>query len=89
MHNNRESCFEIYRDTNLLIVLCSFPQGYPGLLREVSWLSSTPADALAFGVVYIPKIIQRSSLPNLQQAQQIFTDGNQSDQCCNYILKIY
>lgn len=70
----------------LLIVMRGFPQGRPGLLRELPWLRSAPADALAFGVVNIPKIIQRSGLPNLQQ---IFTDGKQSDQRCNYILKIH
>lgn len=70
----------------LLVVLRGFPQGRPGLLRELPWLRSAPADALAFGVVNIPKIIQRSSLPNLQQ---IFTDGKESDQRCNYILKIH
>lgn len=75
--------------TDSLVVLGSFPQSSPGLLWELSWLCSTPADALPFGVVDVPKIIQRSSLPNLQQAQQIFTEGNQSDQCCNYILKIH
>ncbi len=75
------------RDTNSLIVLCSFPQGYPGLLRELPRLRSCPADALALGVVNVPEIIQRSSLPNLQHAQQIHR--NQSDQCYNYILKIH
>lgn len=75
-------------DTNSLIVLRSFPQGYPGLLWKLSWVSSSPADALALGVVNVPEIIQRSGLPNLQHAQQIFTDGNQSDQYYNYTLKI-
>lgn len=89
-HKTTDShCFEVFTDTNSLIVLCSFPQGYPGLLWELSWICSTPTDALAFGVVNVPKIIKRSSLANLQQAQQIFTDGNQSDQCYNYILKIH
>ena len=72
-----------------LVVLCSFPQGYPGLLWELSWLCSSPADTLALGVVNIPEIIQRPSLPNLQHAHQIFTDGDHSDHCCNYILKIH
>lgn len=66
-----------------LVVLGSFPQSSPGILRELSWLRSAPADALAFGVVDVPKIIQRASLPNLWRAQQFFTEGNQSDQCCN------
>ena len=61
-------CVVVNSDTNSLIVLCSFPQGYPGLLRELSWLSSTPADALALGVVNIAEIIQRSGLPNLQHS---------------------
>lgn len=68
----------MFSKTNSLIVLCSFPQGYPGLLWELSWLGSSPADAFALGVVNVPEIIQRSSLPNLQHAHQIFTDGNQS-----------
>lgn len=80
---------EVNSDANLLVVLRSFPQGYPCLLWKLSWLCSTPADALALGVVNVSEIIQRSSLPNLQHAQQIFTDGNQSDRRCNYILKIH
>lgn len=57
-HKTTDShCFEVFTDTNSLIVLCSFPQGYPGLLWELSWICSTPTDALAFGVVNVPKII--------------------------------
>lgn len=84
-----DACCSYKTGMGSLVVLSSFPQSCPGLLWELPWLRSTPADALAFGVVDVPKIIQRSSLPNLQQAQQIFTEGNQSDQCCNYILKIH
>ena len=86
--NAKQHVFNVC-DINSLIVLCSFAQGYPGLLWEVSWLGSSPADALALGVVDVPEIIQRSGLPNLQRAHQIFTGGNQSDQFCNYILKIH
>lgn len=85
--NNRRPLFDRTQwNQLLLVVLRGFPQGRPGLLRELPWLRSAPADALAFGVVNIPKIIQRPGLPNLQQ---IFTDGKESDQRCNYILKIH
>lgn len=72
-----------------LVVLCSLLQSYPGLLWKHSWICSSPADALPLGVVNVPEIIQCSSLPNLQHAQQSFTDGNHCDHCCNYILKIH
>lgn len=76
-------------NTNLLIVMCCFPEGNSSLLWKISWLCSTPADALTLGVVNVSKIIQRSSLPNLQHAHHIFTDRNHRDDGCNYILKIH
>lgn len=84
---SKHQCLDVNSDTNSLVVLCSVPQSNSGILWKLSWFRSTPADALALGMVYIPEIIQRPSLPNLQDAHQVFTDRNQSDHCCNYILK--
>lgn len=61
---------KIKLNTNSLVVLCSLSEGGPSLLWKLSWLTSAPADALALGVVNVSEIIQRSSLPNLQHAQQ-------------------
>lgn len=52
-----------------LIVLGCLPERRHDLLWKVSWLSATPADTFAFGVVHIPKVIQRSSLTHLTQSQ--------------------
>lgn len=50
---------------NSLVILCGFVQSDLGLLRDFSWLCSSPADAFPLGMVNVAKIIQRSGLPNL------------------------
>lgn len=54
-----------------LVVVGRFPQSGPGLLRELPRLRAAPADALAVGVVDVPKIIQRASLANLRQGPAV------------------
>lgn len=51
--------------SHLLIVLSCLPQRRHDLLLETAGLCSAPADALALGVVNVPKVVQRSSLAHL------------------------
>lgn len=75
-----------------LIVLRGLLQGCPGILRELSRLCSSPANAFPLGVVNVPEIIQRAGLPNLRSTRTKFllflkTERNQTDPHCNYTLK--
>lgn len=52
-----------------LVVLGCLPQCHHHLLWKISRFSTAPADAFAFGVVHITKVIQRSCLTHLTQTQ--------------------
>lgn len=52
-----------------LVVLGRLPQRRHDLLGEISRFGAAPADAFAFGVVHITKVIQRSSLTHLTRTQ--------------------
>lgn len=58
------------RSQHLLIVVGCFAESHHGLVWEVSWVGPVPADALAFGVVNVPKIIERPGLPDLSGDKQ-------------------
>lgn len=55
---------------DLLIVLGCHPQCHHDLLREISRLSSAPADTFPFCMVHVPKIIQSSRLTHLTQTRE-------------------
>lgn len=56
--------------SHLLIVVSCLPQCHHDLLLEAARLCSSPADALALGVVNVPKVVQRSSLAHLARQSE-------------------